>query len=299
MSWIILALSSRAIFAGNNFVDQFLVEKRIKNPGVLTVFAGWVMLIFGLVILALVHFPVFPFEQTILLLVSGMLVGISILPYFAALAIDEASRVVPFFQTIPIFVLLLSYIFLRELPLPQQFIGVGAIVAGAFLLSIKEFNWNLFRLRKSLGYMLLSSFCIAASFVLFRFVVIHQSFWPSLGYDLAGEGLGGVALLLLSRYRLSSWQELKNTSISTSIIFVVNQTIYTVGLFFSYKAISLAPVALVSALGGVQPFFVLLFGVILSIWFPKIAQEDIRQSTLVIKVLSIIFIFIGVWFIYH
>mgnify|MGYP001597281177 CR=1 FL=1 len=184
-------MASRAIFGGNNFVDQFLVEKRIKNPGVLTVFAGVVMFIFGVIILAFVHFPVLPFWQTILLLVSGMLVGISVLPYFAALAIDEASRVVPFFQTIPIFVLLLSYIFLRELPLPHQFIGVGSIVAGAFLLSIKEFNWNLFRLRKSLGYMLLSSFCIAGSFVLFRFVVVHQSFWSSFGYELAGEGLGG------------------------------------------------------------------------------------------------------------
>ena len=199
MSWIILALSSRAIFAGNNFVDQFLVEKRIKNPAVLTIFAGWVMLVFGVVILAFVHFPVLPFGQTILLLISGMLVGISVLPYFAALAIDEASRVVPFFQTIPIFVLLLSYIFLRELPLPHQFIGVGAIVAGAFLLSIKEFNWNLFRPRKSLGHMVLSSFCIASSFVLFRFVVVHQSFWSSFGYDLVGEGLGGgIAAFIIS-----------------------------------------------------------------------------------------------------
>ena len=299
MPWIILALIAPVCFAVNNFIDHFLIEKKINNAAVLTVFASVLGLGAGILILALVGFPVLPWGQTVLLLLSGALIGIAIFPYYLAIAIDDPSRVVPFFQTIPVFVVAGGYVFLREPTSASQLAGIGAITLGAFLLSVKKFNFGLFRLRRSLWLMLLSSLCIAASILLFRLVVVNQKFWPSLGYDIVGEGLGGLSLLLFARYRLQSRQELKKVSFNLGLIFGANQAIYLAGRALAYKAVALAPAALVAAVGGIQPFYVLVMGTALSVWFPSVIKEDIRRSTIALKVLAICLIFIGVWFVYR
>lgn len=299
MPWFVLALIAPTCFSVNNFIDRFLIEKKINNAGVLTIFASAIGLAVGIFVLALADFPILPFGQTVLLLLSGMFIGIAIFPYYKAIAIDDPSRVVPFFQTVPVFVAVGAYFFLHEPISAAQLAGIGAITLGAFLLSVKKFNFGLFKLRLSLWLILLSSFCIAASIVLFRFVAVSQAFWPSLGYDLVGEGLGGLLLLIFSKYRLNSRQELKKISGNFSLIFSANQMIYLLGRFFSYKAVSLAPAALVAAISGVQPFYVLVLGTALSVWFPSIIKEDIRQAIITLKVLAICLIFVGVWFVYR
>ena len=298
MSWIVLVLISRVCFSANNFIDRFLIEKKINNAGVLTIFASVLGLAIGVLILTLIGFPILPLGQTFLLLFSGALIGLAIFPYYQAIAIDDPSRVVPFFQVVPIFVVVGGYVFLRESVSLAQLAGICVITLGAFLLSVKKFNFGLFKLRRSLWLTLLSSLLMAASIILFRFVVVRQEFWPSLGYDIVGEGFGGLLLLLFARYRRQSWQELKKISLNLGLIFSVNQAIYLAGRFFAYRAISLAQVALVAAVGGVQPFFVLIFGIVLSVWFPSVVKEDIRHSTIALKILAIGLIFTGVWLIY-
>jgi len=294
-----LALIAPVCFAANNFIDHFLIEKKINSAAVLTIFASVFGLAVGVLVLALVGFPVLPWGQTALLLLSGALIGIAIFPYYLAIATDDPSRVVPFFQTIPVFVVVGGYVFLREPVSSSQLAGIGAITLGAFLLSVKKFNFGLFRLRRSLWLMLLSSLCIAASIVLFRFVVVNQEFWPSLGYDILGEGLGGLLLLLFARYRRQSMQELKKISLNLGLIFGANQAVYLAGRALAYKAVALAPAALVAAVGGVQPFYVLIVGTALSVWFPSFIKEDIRQSVIALKVSAICLIFIGAWFVYR
>lgn len=299
MPWLALVLIARACFTVNNFIDRFLIEKKINNAGVLTIFASAVGLVFGIIVLAVIGFPVLSGDQTALLLLAGAFMGIAIFPYYKAIALDDPSRVVPFFQTIPVFVVVGAYIFLREPISAAQLAGIGAITLGAFLLSIKKFNLGIFRLRLSLWLVLLSSVCVAISIILFRFVVVSQEFWPSLGYYFMGEGAGGLLLLLFAQQRLNSWQELKKVSTNTGLIFGVNQAIYLVGSLLAYKAVSLAPAALVAAIGGIQPFFVFVLGTALSVWFPSFVKEDIRKSTIALKVLAICLIFIGVWFVYR
>jgi len=66
------------------------------------------------------------------------------------------------------------------------------------------------------------------------------------------------------------------------------------GILFSIIATSISYVTLVNALSSVQPFFVLLFTVLLSIFFPHIIKEEINKSIMFLKVLAIILMFIGV-----
>lgn len=56
----------------------------------------------------------------------------------------------------------------------------------------------------------------------------------------------------------------------------------------------LAPLALVWVVNGFQPFFVLLYGVIITLFFPKFGTESLLKKHLVQKVVAILIMFVGV-----
>jgi drug/metabolite transporter (DMT)-like permease len=60
-----------------------------------------------------------------------------------------------------------------------------------------------------------------------------------------------------------------------------------------YVAISKEPISLVAAVPSTQPLFVFIYTLILSLFMPKILSEKISKKAIFIKVLSIIFLFVG------
>ncbi len=296
--WIYFALASAAFYSVTNFIEKFLVEKRIKDPLLITIFSGLTSLILGIIILAFKGFHIIAMDQLILILISGIFLDFYLIPYFKALALDDASKVVPLLQFSPIFVLVLSYIFLDEALTGKQLLGFALIIVSGFVLGAERIEKGIFTSGKSFWFMILASFLFSITGVLFKFVVITQDFWLTLAYESIGMGIGAFILLLRPAYRSSFRREIKKIKLDTSALLSVNQCFSVLAQLAISYAFFLAPAALVSAIGGVQSFFVLLFGLILSIWFPRIIREKTDKITIVTKVISIFFIFIGVYLVY-
>lgn len=297
MSWIFYTILSQALWAFTNVGDRFLISKRIKDAPTLAIITTIFSTVVGLTILIQQGFPLFAPKQTIIILIAGALCTLASIPYYKAMALDDASRVIPLFQFLPVFTLLFSSIILHERLTSHQFMGFILITAGGILLALKKIDWRFLRLRKSFWYMMASTVLYALSAVLFKFVVVQQNFWVSLGYDFVGEGAGAIILLLAVRaYRERVGAELKKIKRPAALLLSINEVAYIIARLASSYAILLAPVALVMAVGGVQPIFVLIYGTIISIWFPKILQEDTGKNTLVIKLVAIFIIIIGLWY---
>jgi uncharacterized membrane protein len=73
-----------------------------------------------------------------------------------------------------------------------------------------------------------------------------------------------------------------------------SEFITAIGILFNVIAISVGYVTLVNALSSVQPFFVLLFTVLLSVFFPHLLKEDLGKSIISIKILAIALMFVGI-----
>lgn len=297
MPWLFFAIAAPALYGISNFIDKFLVEKRISDPLVLNVLGGGSSFIFGLIILIVRGFPLLGPFQMVLIIISGALVEFALLPYYKALALDDTSRVVPLFQAIPIIVLVLSYVFLGESLSSLQFIGFFAILIGGFILSLEKLNLRVFELRKSFWYMILADFIFAVAFIILKFVITPVNFWTSIAYELiAGEA---VVIIILSfrNYRSRVFEQLRKLNISSWLVASSSELVYLLGRISWFYAFALASASLVSVMLGFQPFFVLLLGLILSLWFPKIIEEDITKPTILVKLASIVLIFAGVWFV--
>ena len=295
---IFFAILSPALYGINNFIDKFFLEKYRLHPVIITIFSGIFACFTGVIILLFAGFYTNDIRSIFIIVCSGFLNALYVLPYFKALSEDETSRVIPLFQFVPVFVLVLSFFFLQERFYVMQYIGCVIVIVGSFLLSLKTFSIKIFAIRPALWFMLLSSFISSLSIILFKLGVKMVPFWQTLPYEGFGMRLGSLAILSYKQ-NFQLWKkETKRFRTNIYLLMSVNESMYILARYTGYFAISLISVSIATILGGFQPFFVLLYGIILSIYFPKIMKESMAQKVLFQKSVSIAVIFLGIWLIF-
>ncbi|PIS40682.1 MAG: hypothetical protein COT26_02020 [Candidatus Kerfeldbacteria bacterium CG08_land_8_20_14_0_20_43_14] len=295
MSWLFFAIAAPFLYGITNFFDKYLIEKRVRNPMLLTFIGGLVAAVIGLVIWLIRGLPGMDFQSAAILIVSGIIFQWALIPYYKALQNEDASRITPLFQVIPVFALILAAIFLGERLYGNQIFGFCVILAGGIVLSLERFGRTMFRLRRSFWLMMLSSLMYTLPFVFFKSV--GQPFWNALAFEFFGLGLGSIFLLIPPNSRRKVLAEFPTISGTTWFPILINEVIYIAGKMSTFYATTLVAVSLVTAMAAFQPFFVLLLGTGLTIWFPRVVKENIQKKTLLIKLIATVIIFLGVWYI--
>lgn len=297
MNWFLIALSAPALWAASSHIDKYLLQKYFNgNEGAaLFIFATIADLLFLPGILFF-HFHVLDikFIHALILIGIGILEGIAFLLYYSALAKDEASVVTPIYQIIPVFAYILGYLLLGETLTFQQIAGSLLIIFGSIIISLDLSQSKMNFKTSILLVMLLSSLIFAFNGAIFKLVALEENYWLSNFWSLLGDMVMALVLFIFgSGYRK---QFLAIFKINAPIILGINifNEILTVagGLVFRYATL-LAPLALVAAVNGFQPFFLFVFGIALTLFFPRIAQENLSKKVIYQKILAIAIMFIG------
>lgn len=297
LNWFFIALISPLLYAISNHTDKYLISKYISGTGVgaLIIFSA-LFGVFALPIILVINPLVLGVSlwQGIVLVVIGILVVFSVLCYLYALNLDEATFVVPFYQTIPIFGFILAYFILGETLTKMQVLASLAILIGALILSFEVQYQKIHFKKRVVMLMLLASLFYAISDVLFKLVAIERGFWISTFWTLVGKILIGVIFLIFaSSYRKQFLILLKTAKAKILGLNSMNETLTVVADSVAQYATLLAPVALVLMVNSFQPLFVFIIGLGLTLFFPHISQEKIQKKYLVQKVVAILIIFIG------
>lgn len=295
MTWLIFAIAAPFLYGISNFLDKFLIEKKIKDPLFLTIIGGTAMFLTGLLILLLRGLAPLGLISAAVLLAGGALSQVFLLPYYKAIALDDVSRISPIFQVIPVLVFIFSYFLLGETLSARQLIGFIMILAGGIIVSIEKASKGIFKMRKAFWWALLASILMSLPLVLFKFAAADINFWDAIVYNCGGIFLGTVILLFFGHDGF--WGRIKRIDAQTWYILAANECIYYAGLLCATYAAYLGPVSLVAVLNGFLPGFVLIFGYILSIYFPKIIREDISKDAIALKLVSIVLMIGGLWII--
>ncbi|HSW97373.1 MAG TPA: EamA family transporter [Candidatus Saccharimonadales bacterium] len=293
MNWIFFAILAPALWAITNLFDKYLLEKHIPNINVYLFFTGSI----GLVVLFGIPFFGFvlpPLHIIIAGLVAGALFNYQMFPYFKALTIEEASRVVPIYQLSSIFVLVISYLIIHEKLTFHEFIAFPLLVLGGFLVSIKRIE-GIFTLSKALWFMIGAAFLYALHILLSKYLYLHITYYQGLVWISIGGFLSVLPLLLGKQTRKDVRLFFNKRPIIKGLM-VGNELINLGAIVASQMALSTGPASLVAAFIGTQPFFVLLFTLITSIWFAKIVKEETKIHIVVHKMIALIITFVGVYF---
>jgi drug/metabolite transporter (DMT)-like permease len=249
------------------------------------------------VVIGVFHPAVFALSarSVMLLLLAGVLNFAYIFPYIYALMQDEASRVVPLFQVAPIFSYLLGWILLHERLTDKQLIAGVVIVIAAIAMNLDLDNR--LRFKKSVFWlMVLAAALFATEGFLFKYGTTDHSFWTGAFYQYAGLALTGLAVATVSRkFRENFWLVFRANKQTILTLSLLNEAI-SIGAFMLYNyAVLLAPLALVALVSNTQPFFVIAFGIILTIYFPQLGKETIARRHLVQKIVCTAVIFTGTY----
>jgi len=295
--WLLFAFSGPILWAISTHIDKYLVDKyfRHSDTAVLMVFTA---------LLGVIALPViWAFEPkvlqlsalaTVVMTVSGVLYMGAMLFYLRAIQTEEASVVAPLFQANTLFTFLLGLILLHELPHWPQLVGVVLIIGGAIGLSLdRRLHLNSFKPRLVL-LMLAATFAVALSGVVFKFFAVHDEFWSTTFWTFVGEGLFGAAILAMPKYRQQFLTLFRRNPGAVIGINAANELINLGGGLGVRYASLLAPVALVSAVSATTTFFVFLFAVLLTVFFPRLGREDLSARNVTQKAVGGVLIMAGV-----
>jgi drug/metabolite transporter (DMT)-like permease len=285
------------LWAVSTHIDKFLVDKyfRHSDTAVLMVFTA---------LLGVVALPViWLFEPKVLALswlatgvmtVSGILYMGAMLFYLRAIQTEEASVVAPLFQANTLFTFALGTLILHELPGWQQLLGAALVVVGALGLSLDK-NLRLGRFKPRLVLLMLAAtFVVALSSVVFKFFAVQDEFWSTTFWTFVGEGLFGAAILAMPKYRKQFVTLFRRNPGAVIGVNAANELINLGGGLGVRYASLLAPVALVSAISATTTFFVFLFAILLTVFFPKIGREELSARNVVQKAVGGALIMAGV-----
>jgi hypothetical protein len=109
-----------------------------------------------------------------------------------------------------------------------------------------------------------------------------------------GEALFGVALLLIGSYRRQLAELLRTNAAALLTINGSNELINLGGGLGNRYALMFAPLSIVQAISSTTTLFVFVFGVALSVAFPRLARETLSLRDLLQKGAAAVLVALGV-----
>lgn len=294
MLWLTVTISSYFLFAIVAFGDKYLLKRLMPSPKVYAFYVG----VFGIVALLLIPFGFsVPTPLVIFLAFSaGASHILGVLFYFNGLKRFDTSRVVSAIGGLaPLFTFGLTCLFLGE---EATFSLKGIITfllltVGSVLISWekeKKFTFGSFK------YSALAAIFFSLYYVLSKLVYLEQPFISGFIWSRLGAFLLAVVLFFSKEVREELFVKKKSFNLKTWAVFLPVEAGAGGAFILQNWAIALAGiayVALVSALGGIQYAFVLIFAILLSLKFPQILKEEISKKILFQKILAILIIGAG------
>jgi uncharacterized membrane protein len=297
MSWLIFAFSGPVLWAISTHLDKYLVERYFRHSDVVLLLLFTALM--GVAILPFIAFfepsaIELPAGSIALILVSGLLYMTGLLFYLRAIQSEEASVVAPLFQVTPLFGYVLAYIVLGETLSARQLAGGGLIIAGTLIVSIRfDRKVNRFKARLVL-LMLACGLAMALSGLIFKLFALRVDFWATTFWLFVGEAIFGVALLSIASYRRQFTAVLRQDTAALLAISGSNELFNLGGTVGSRYALLFAPLSIVQAIGSTTTLFVFGFGVMLSVFYPRVAREELSVRELAQKAVAAVVVAIGV-----
>ena len=301
MSWLFIALINPVAHALVNHFDKYLLSRYVKESsvGALILFSS----LFGFVALPIIFLinqqvlQAVSVSQAIILMANGALLMVAVLLYLYALESHEASYVVPLFQLIPVIGFFAGFLILGEIPAQNQIVAGLLIVLGGTILALEIVDKRPRLKVRLLGLMLGSSTIYAVNTVIFKYIAVEQGFLESLFWDMAGKAAFGIILfIVVKKFRNDFIFLLRKHHVFVLGLNVINEVVGMVGEVALVFAALYAPVAIVQSVGGLQPLFVFIFGVVLTLLLPKIGTESLLRSHILQKIIGIGVIMIGLFY---
>ncbi len=287
MSWILFSILAAIVWAIVNIIDKYVLTKLVKTPIIPVMLFGIIGLVISIFMYFFKGFSELSYFHIFVAFIAGFCYLLMVLFYFKAIQIEEVSRIIPLFYLTQVFVVILAAIFLGEIFTFSKYIGIFLMIVGSVLISSRKIT-NI-SLGKAFWFMVLSCLALAVNDVLTKYLLDFADYWTIFSYSRIGTFLALIPFFFIS------YKQLKSSFKKPKVVGLISlsEVLNLGGVLFVTIAASVGFITLVRTLSSLNAFFVLLFTIIISLFLPKILKEEINKSTIALKLLSIVLIFVG------
>ncbi len=278
--WILFAILFPTFTGAANILDKAIVD-RCRSVPQYSYWIGIFELALGLITFGIVTGLDGVETRTVgLALGTGVLAACSLILFLSALRTGQVARVVPVWHLYPLIVAPLAAGFLGE---TLSSLATGAIflsVAGAALVSWEKTRGG--RPTGDVRVILLSlgaAALLAFSFVVAKVALDGGDFWQFFGSYRVGFAPIMFALAFSSAEARAGAPALLHDRPFMAMMFGV-EVLITLALLTRFAAINLGDVALVAAVGAIQPVLVFFYSLGLASWRPAAFGHWITRGTL-------------------
>ena len=293
LDWILMAVLAHAFFSLATITDKIARTKYFRDS------AGSALLVLlaqssPVLLLPFTNISSLAPDEILLALFAGVMTFLPYWLYADCLKKEDVSRVAPLWQTIPLFVFVLAFIFLNEKLPPLFYPAFFLLAVGGLLISTKEFK-NLLKPDRIFWLMLLASFLFSVQTVLLKFIYLKAGFLEVLALLCIGRLLVFPFIMLFPSKRerfLSDFLGADKRVLFAMFIFgALSVSLYNYAIYLGY-------VSIVEGLSGFYPFLVLAFAMAVSKWMPSMLYERIERKEILVKAFAATLMFIGLILLY-
>lgn len=287
---ILIGFLAPIIWAWTNIIDQFLVNKRQISNLTLLFFAGIGMSIFAVI---------FQFHEirwpSLDLIIWSFVISLFriayIYPYYQALKIENTSIVAALFFVGDAFLPIFAHFLLGETLAPGQYAGFFLIIFSAGFISLRGIRFNI--KQSAAFYMGIGMlFYIARS--LSRKYLVEEYPWSDVFiWSSIMIGLVSFPIIFKKKYFHEIVYCLKPKN-KVILPLCGERLIAFLGTGIAFYVLSELPLTVAKGIESTQPFFVLLFAVLLASKAKTLFFEDRSKSEVIKKLLSFTVMLIGI-----
>lgn len=292
MMWIFIALAAYFFWGLVNIGDKYLISQKIKNPYTYLVYLVWAGGL-GLLLIPFVDFFVPETSSLFLIAIASTLYFLGSVFYYQAVKIEDISRVNIWWNLIPVFTLIISWLTINEQLTNNQFLAFIILLLGAIIASI-HFKKSQMTFSKALPLMIIATVFYASYAVMIRYISQTIPFLIIYIWNLVTVIILTGFLFLAPKFRINFRADTKYLNKKVFLAIMALAVLDELGVLFNMWALSLGPAALIFALEGAQTLFVFLLAVLISLFRPQIIKEELDKRNVILKIVALCVIIVGV-----
>jgi hypothetical protein len=300
MIWFFLIIFAYFLFAITAILDKYILKPEFLKPKVYTFYDG----ILGIIFVFLIFLK--PFRINIYLILLSFLIGLlrilAVFIFYNTILKFETSRILPTIGAfLPCFTLFFSYFLDQNLPKEftlMKFISFLFLILGSFLINLQKSKINF----QAIKFSVLSSIFFSLYFIFLKILFSKTNFINGLIWASSAQGLLALIFLFSKEIQEEIFHKKKILNKNIGYVFLLDKGLGAIGGLLQNYAIFLTPfsfLAFINALEGLKYVFILLLTFFLSLKIPNILKEDYTKNLLILKCLSVIIIFIGIFLFYY
>lgn len=286
MLWILLVLAAALLVSGVDLIDKHIITQEVTDPFLATVTMGPITFLMFMAVSLISPGLTTSLGVVLLSLIAGFFSCSALWFYFMTLSKEDVSRSMAFLSIVPLLVLPFGYFFFGEVFHTVTYLGIGLVITGAILLSMKRISGKI-SFNRSMSLAFVTAVFFASRNILIKFATRNVDIFSVLFWVGLGGLLTSLAFLVFKHPHVK-----RKASEGVKHLFLMGLLV-GVGMSMLFTSISIGPVSLASALFEIKPLFVFLGALAFTLFSPSYLNESTNKKVIIQKAIAILMIVSG------